>query len=320
MEEKPRLSDRIRRTARFKHLSLRTENSYLNWIRRFYLFCNRRDPARLGKEEIRNFLSHLATDKHVSASTQNQAFSAILFLYRDVLQIELPQIEHVERPRIKKRIPVIFTRSQAKAVLSEINGIHKLMASLLYGSGLRLMECVRLRVKDLDLDRNQIVVRDTKGQNARITLLPLSLKQPLEEHLKRVQFLHTEDLAQGFGEVYLPDALERKYPSAPKEWGWQYVFPATKRSIDPVTGKIRRHHASESLLQRAVKTAIRKAKIKEPGSCHTFRHSFATHLLEQGYDIRTVQELLGHKDVSTTMIYTHVLRGVRGIQSPIDSE
>ena len=299
MEEKPRLSDRIRRTARLRHLSIRTENSYLNWIRRFYLFCNKQDPARLGKEEIRNFLSHLAADRHVSASTQNQAFSAILFLYRDVLQIELPQIEHVQRAKIKKRIPIIFTRAEAKAILSEMNGIYKLMACLLYGSGLRLMECIRLRVKDLDFHYNHIVVRDTKGQNARITLFPLALKEQLERHLKHVQLLHKEDLADGFGHVYLPDALERKYPAAPKEWAWQYVFPASKRSIDPRTGKMRRHHASESLLQRAVKSAIRRARIRKPGSCHTFRHSFATHLLEQGYDIRTVQDLLGHKDVST---------------------
>jgi integron integrase len=318
MNRSPKLSERIRQTARLKHLSLTTEKSYLNWIKRFYFFNQQKDLTLLSSEDIRNFLSHLATQQNVSASTQNQALCALLFLYNDVLQLNLPRIENIERPKIKKRFPVVFTQKEVKVILLNMQGLYRLMASLLYGSGLRLMECLRLRVKDLDFNRNQIIIQDSKGQNSRITVLPISLKKQLQLQLKKVELLHQQDLTEGFGSVYLPHALELKYPSASKTIAWQYVFPAARRSIDPRSKKIRRHHLSESLLQRAVKTAIKKSRIIKPGSCHSLRHSFATHLLEKGYDIRTVQLLLGHKDVSTTMIYTHVLKGIDGVKSPID--
>jgi integron integrase len=315
---KPKLSDRIRQAARFKHLSLRTETSYFNWIKRFYLFYDRQDPASLNAAQIRDFLSNLATVHRISPSTQNQALCALLFLYKDVLQIEIPRIDNIERPKIKKKIPVVFTVAEVKSILSNMQGTYRIMASLLYGSGLRLMECLRLRIKDIDFERNQILVRDTKGQNARITVLPGSLKPALMLHLKKVQLLHQEDLNAGFGSAYLPDALERKYPNAAKTWAWQYVFPASKRSLDPRSKTIRRHHIADSQLQKAVKLAVQKSRIAKPGGCHSLRHSFATHMLEKGYDIRLVQQLLGHKDVNTTMIYTHVIRSVRDVRSPID--
>ena len=315
------LSERIRNTARLRHLSLRTETTYLGWIRQYYYFYDKKDPALLNIEHIRSFLSHLAVKRRVSPSTQNQALCALLFLYKDVLQIELPRIENIERAPIKRKIPTVFTPTEAKTILFQLRGsVYYLQACLLYGSGLRLMECIRLRVKDLDFQANQIHVQDTKGQNARITILPVALKPSLERHLSKVKLIHQEDVAEGFGEVYLPYAIDRKYPAASREWAWQYVFPAARRSIDPRSGKMRRHHISESLLQRAVKSAVRKSGIMKPGGCHTFRHSFATHLLERGYDIRTIQQLLGHKDVNTTMIYTHILKSTRGIQSPIDFE
>jgi integron integrase len=320
MQQKQKLSDRVRHTARLKHLSLRTENSYLNWIKRYYLFNNKKDPSHLGIEEVRNFLTHLAVNQHIAESTQNQALCALLFLYKDVLNLEFPRIENIVRPKIKKKIPIVFTHQEVKAILSNLNPPYRLMASLLYGSGLRLMECLRLRVKDLDLNRNQIAVQDSKGQNARITILPISIKAQLQLHLKKIELLHKQDLLEGYGEVYLPYALEFKYPTAAKSWAWQYVFPASKRSIDPRSKKMRRHHLNESLLQRAVKSAINKTRIMKPGNCHSLRHSFATHLLEKGYDIRTVQSLLGHKDIRTTMMYTHLLKGIEGVQSPIDFE
>ncbi|HET9532275.1 MAG TPA: integron integrase [Blastocatellia bacterium] len=312
---KPKLLDQVRSVARLKHLSFRTEQTYLHWIKRFILFHSKRHPLDMGEREIRQFLSNLATHLMVASSTQNVAFSALLFLYKDVLKKELPLLSDIERSNRPKKLPVVFTPQEAKAVLSRFSGTYSIMANLLYGSGLRLMECVRLRVKDLDFQYNQITVRDGKGEKDRVTILPKTLREPLRRHLARVRLLHEEDLAEGFGEVYLPYALDRKYPNAAKEWIWQYVFPASRRSLDPRSGRQRRHHISEDMLQRAVRRAIRQAAITEAGNCHTFRHSFATHLLEDGYDIRTVQELLGHSDVRTTMIYTHVLnRGARGVR------
>jgi integron integrase len=313
--------DRVRDVARLKHLSLKTERSYIQWIRRFWVYHGKRNLRTLGVEEIRSFLTHLAVEGNVAASTQNQALCAILFLYRDVLKMELPYIEGIERPRQKKKLPVVFTHREAKSVLEAMGGLPRLMASLLYGSGIRLNECLRLRVKDVDFEMNQITVRDGKGETDRITMLPKSLSEPLKRQLAKAKLLHEEDLSEGFGEVHLPYALERKYPAANRSWEWQYVFPSSKRSIDPRSGKERRHHTSEMVLQRAVKVAIRKAGITKHAGCHCFRHSFATHLLEKGYDIRTIQELLGHKDVSTTMIYTHVLnRGKLGVNSPLDDD
>jgi integron integrase len=316
---KPRLFDEVRRVCRVRHLSLRTEQAYLQWIRRYIFFHQKRHPREMGEDEIRQFISHLAVDGQITASTQTVALSALLFLYRDVLKKELPYVSNIERAQKPKRLPVVFTRGETKRIFAELEGTHWLIAGLLYGSGLRLMECLRLRVKDIDFTYGQITVRDGKGEKDRITMLPAKLKQTLTRHLRKVKLLHEEDLAAGYGEVFLPYALARKYPSAPKQWGWQYIFPAARRSIDPRSGKERRHHLSETTIQKAVKNAIRKTRISKNGSCHTFRHSFATHLLEEGYDIRTVQELLGHKDVKTTMIYTHVLnRGGRGVKSPID--
>ncbi|MGZ5435453.1 MAG: integron integrase [Pyrinomonadaceae bacterium] len=269
--------------------------------------------------EIREFISHLAASEGVSASTQTVALSALLFLYRDVLKQELPYISNIERARKPKRLPVVFTRDETKRILANLEGTQWLIAALLYGSGLRLTECLRLRVKDIDFTYGQVVIRDGKGEKDRLTMLPAKLKQPLLRHLQKIKVLHEEDLRAGYGEVFLPYALARKYPNAPKQWGWQYVFPAATRSVDPRSEKERRHHLSDSSVQKAVKMAVRRAGIVKNASCHAFRHSFATHLLESGYDIRTIQELLGHKDVRTTMIYTHVLnRGGRGVQSPMD--
>jgi integron integrase len=316
---KPRLIDEVRAVARVRHLSLSTEQAYVAWIRRFIVFHNKRHPREMGETEIRAFISHLAVNKNISASTQTVALSALLFLYRDVLKQELPYVNNIERARKPKRLPVVFTRDETKRILANLEGTHWLIAGLLYGSGLRLMECLRLRVKDIDFTYGQLTIREGKGDKDRITMLAAKLKQPLMRHLQKVRMLHEEDLAAGYGEVFLPHALARKYPNAPKQWGWQYVFPAAKRSLDPRSGVERRHHLSGTSVQKAVRAAMTKARVLKHGSCHTLRHSFATHLLEQGYDIRTVQELLGHKDVRTTMIYTHVLnRGGRGVQSPID--
>lgn len=273
----------------------------------------------MGENEIRAFISHLAVEGGISASTQTVALSALLFLYRDVLKHELPYVSNIERAKKPKRVPVVFTRHEIKRILANLEGTHWVVAALLYGSGLRLMECLRLRVKDIDFTYNQIIVRDGKGEQDRITMLPGKLKEPVMRHLQKTKVLHEGDLAAGYGHVYLPYALARKYPNAPKEWGWQYVFPAPQRSNDPRSGIERRHHLSDKAIQKAVKKALQGAGIAKHGSCHTLRHSFATHLLESGYDIRTVQELLGHQDVRTTMIYTHVLnRGGRGVLSPID--
>jgi integron integrase len=273
----------------------------------------------MGVDQIRQYLSHLATDDLVAASTQNVALAALLFLYREVLLIELPLIEDVERAKRPRHVPVVLTIEEIKRVLAQMTGTHLLMASLLYGAGLRLMECLRLRVKDIDFDYRQIIVRDGKGEKDRRTILPQPLTEPLRRHLAGIRLQHEEDVRLGCGSVYLPYALERKYPNAAAEWVWQYVFPAAKLSIDSRTGVRRRHHASEDRLQKAVKRAIQCAGVEKRASCHTLRHSFATHLLEDGYDIRTIQELLGHADISTTMIYTHVLnRGGRAVRSPLE--
>jgi len=302
-----------------RHLSLRTEDAYVAWIKRYILFHRKRHPAEMGEEEIRQFISDLAVNHRISASTQTVALSALLFLYRDVLKKELPYVSNIERAQRRRKLPVVFTRDEVRQVLTSLTGTQSLIGRILYGSGLRLMECLRIRVKDLDFTYGQITIRDGKGEKDRVTMLPESLRKSLERHLQKVKLLHEDDLDAGFGEVHLPYALGRKYPRAAREWRWQYVFPAGNRSIDPRSGLERRHHVSESAVQAAVKRAVSSAGLAKRGSCHTFRHSFATHLLEDGYDIRTVQELLGHKDVRTTMIYTHVLnRGGRGVRSPLD--
>ena len=291
----------------------------MHWIRRFMLFHGKRHPAEMGETEIGQFLSALAVDQRVSASTQNQALNAILFVYRHVLDLNPGWIDNVVRAKRPQRLPVVLRKHEVKALLDAMEGVHWIMGHLLYGAGLRLLECLRLRVKDIDFSANHIVVREGKGNKDRLTMLPLSVKASLVAHLARIRELHQHDLAHGFGSVYLPDALHRKYPNAPKQWGWQWVFPATQISVDPRSGERRRHHLHEVVLQRAVRAAARQAGIIKPVGCHTLRHSFATHLLEDGYDIRTIQELLGHKDVSTTMIYTHVLnRGGKGVTSPAD--
>ncbi len=319
MEPKTRLLDHMRNVMRLKHMSLRTEEAYVSWVKRFILFHAKRHPAEMGADEIRAFLTHLAVHGKVAASTQNGALNALVFLYRHVLKQPFPELEGIERARRPRRIPTVFTAEETQALLAQLSGTPRLMAGLLYGAGLRLMECVRLRVKDVDFAYQQITVRDGKGAQDRVTMLPQSLQEPFQRHLVKVQLLHEEDLQEGYGDVYLPYAFERKDPNAGTSWLWQYGFPASKRSIDPRSGIERRHHISETILQRAVNNAIRQAGIRKRGSCHTLRHSFATHLLENGYDIRTVQELLGHKDVRTTMIYTHVLqRGGKGVRSPLD--
>lgn len=315
----PKLLDQVRNTIRSKHYSYRTEQTYIRWITRYIHFHHTRHPKHLTGEHINAYLSYLATDRQVAASTQNQARHAILFLYREVLQIDIELSEDIVAAKQPERVPVVFTQQEVTQVLMNLTGIHHLMASLLYGSGLRLMECLRLRVKDVDFHYQQITIRDGKGRKDRVTVLPDMLHPRLQTQVKRVRTLHEQDLKDGFGRVYLPDALERKYPQAATELAWQFVFFSRQRSRDPRSGIERRHHISPSSLQRAVKQAIRQAGIPKAGSCHTLRHSFATHLLENGYDIRTVQELLGHKDIRTTMVYTHVLnKGGQGVRSPLD--
>lgn len=320
MEPRPqRLLDRVREALRVKHYSIRTEESYIAWIRRYILFHNKRHPNVMGGDEVEAFLTHLAVHGNVAASTQNQALSALLFLYREVLKKDWPRPMAALRARKPKRLPTVLTKEEVRQVLRSLSGMHPLLAKWLYGSGLRLMECVRLRVKDVDFRQRQIMGRDGKGRQDRVTMLPISLVTPLEEHLRHVRRLHEEDRARGYGSVYLPFALERKYPHAHREWMWPYVFPSDRLSQDPRTAIVRRHHMSESGLQKAVREAARSAGIPKRVNGHAFRHSFATHLLADGYDIRTVQELLGHKDVKTTMIYTHVLnRGGLVVRSPLD--
>jgi integron integrase len=307
--------------ARMRRLGMsrRTEEAYLGWIRRFVIANGKRHPRELGARQVEAFLTRLAMEGKVAPSTQNQALSGLLFMYREVLGIELPWMEEIRRAKRPQRLPVVLAREEVQALLGELDGVAWLMASVLYGSGLRLMECVRLRVKDLDFVRGEITVRQGKGGKDRRTMLPSRLRDPLQAQLREARRTHQRDLAAGFGEVWMPDALARKYVGAAREWGWQYVFPARVRSRDPRTGMVRRHHLDESMLQRAVKAAVGRAGIDKPATCHTLRHSFATHLLEAGYDIRTIQELLGHKDLATTQIYTHVLnRGGGGVLSPLD--
>jgi integron integrase len=305
---------------RSRHYSPRTEQTYCHWVKRYIFFHNVRHPAEKGETEVNVFLTHLATSGKVSASTQNQALSALLFLYRYVLGNPLGKLGEVARARKPHRLPVVLTRQEVRAVLSRLEGDKWLMASLMYGAGLRLAECLRLRVQDVDFEAQQILVRDGKGFKDRITMLPEAVKRPLTDHLESVRRIHARDLADGYGRVDLPGALTRKYPRAAWEWRWQHVFPQEHRWVNPRTGEQGRHHIDESLIQRAVKGAVSAAGIAKHATCHTLRHSFATHLLEDGYDIRTIQELLGHKDVKTTMIYTHVLnRGGRGVRSPVDS-
>ena len=316
----PKLLDQLRAEIRVRHYSIRTEQAYVDWVRRFILFHNKRHPKEMGAGELRDFLSHLAVDRNVSASTQNQAKSALLFLYGQVLKIELPWLEEVISAKTAKRLPVVLTQVEVRNLLNAMSGTMGLMASLLYGTGMRLMEGLRLRVKDVEFSRREIIVREGKGNKDRVTVLPENLMLPLQAHLVKVKALHERDLDAGFGEVYLPNALAVKYPKAPKAWGWQFVFPSVARSTDPRTGIERRHHIYETSVQRAVREAAKLAEIHKPVTPHVLRHSFATHLLQSGYDIRTVQELLGHKDVQTTMIYTHVLnRGGRGVVSPLDN-
>jgi integron integrase len=316
---KPKLLDQVRQAIRTRHYSEKTEKAYVHWIKRFIFFHNKRHPVEMAELEIGQFLSSLATDGHVSASTQNQAFNALLFLYHEVLNKRIGLIDGVVRAKRPHRLPVVLTKDEVKNVIDQMIGAPRLMAILLYGAGLRLMECCCLRIKDIDFSRNEIVVRAGKGDKDRHTMLPSVVRNSLFEHFRDVKLQHDEDLKNGLGRVSLPKALDRKYPNAGKEWGWQWAFPATSHYSDTVTGEKRRHHLHESVLQRAFKEARLKAGVFKPAGPHTLRHSFATHLLENGYDIRTVQELLGHTDVSTTMIYTHVLnRGGKGVRSPAD--
>jgi integron integrase len=305
-----KLLDQVRTSARLRHLSMKTEKAYVHHIKRYIIFHGLKHPREMAAEHIRDYLSYLAVDKNVAASTQNVAFAALLFLYRDVLKQGLERIEDVERARLSRHLPVVLTRDEVSKVLNNLDGVAYLAAALMYGSGLRLMECLRLRVKDLDFSYNQIIVRSGKGGKDRVTPMPAKLKEPLRKQLLKARLLHQQDLQEGFGTVGLPYALARKLPGAQRDWAWQYVFPAGKRSRDPRSGIEQRHHLHESVLQKAVVAAMRKSTTKR-GTCHSLRHSFATHLLEDGHDIRTIQELLGHKDVRTTMIYTHVLHPVR---------
>jgi integron integrase len=315
----PRLLDHVREAARVRHFSRRTESAYVGWIRRFIFFHGKRHPAEMGAPEVTQFLTALAVQGRVAASTQNQALSALLFLYRDVLGHHLPWLDEVVRAKRPARLPVVLTPEEVRALLGRMHGVPRLMATLLYGAGLRLLECAHLRVKDVDFARNQLTVRSGKGDKDRATMLPAVVKADLARHLERAKRQHEEDLRHGAGWVELPSALARKYPNAGREWPWQWVFPATRFYLDAATGQRRRHHLHESVLQRAVREAVLRTGIPKRVTCHTFRHSFATHLLEDRQDIRTVQELLGHRDVSTTMIYTHVLnRGPAGVQSPAD--
>lgn len=319
MSHKPRLLDRVREAIRLRHYSYRTEQQYVSWIRRYILFHGKRHPGDLGGDHVEAFLSHLALSRHVASATQAQALSAVLFLYKHVLNAPLPWLDSVVRAKRPKRIPVVLSRQECLAVLSHLDGPCGLVARLLYGSGLRILEALRLRIKDIDLQRRVIVVRDGKGAKDRITVLPESLVTELRRHLRLVRERHQQAMARGYGGVELPNALAQKYPRAPFETGWQYVFPASSPSRDPRCGTWRRHHLSLKLMQRRVKIAVRAAGIEKPASCHTFRHCFATHLLESGSDIRTVQELMGHSSVKTTQIYTHVLnRGGIAARSPLD--
>ncbi len=314
-----KLLDQVRNEIRKKHYSIRTEDAYCGWIKQFILFHDKKHPEDMGEQEISEFVSYLAVERNVASSTQNQALNAIVFLYKHVLRKDLGNFGPMERAKKPERLPVVLSKDETRRVLLHMTGEAKLMAQLLYGCGLRLMECARLRVKDIDFEQNQIIVRDGKGMKDRSTMLPEQIKELLRDQIEKVKMIHAQDIKDGGGEVYLPYALERKYPRAAKEFGWQYVFAADRISEDPRSQKLRRHHIHETTLQKAVRAAALKAGLTKPVSPHTFRHSFATHLLEAGYDIRTVQELLGHQSVQTTMIYTHVIRkGGMGVKSPLD--
>ena len=315
-----KLLDRVREAIRYRHYSIRTERAYVEWVRRFVIFHHKRHPAEMGGGEVKAFLSHLATEGDVAAATQQQALSALLFLYREVLGIDLPWMHDLARPKKPKRLPVVLTPAEVRRVIEQLEGTRALMVRLVYGTGMRLMECLRLRVKDIDFGQKEILIRNGKGAKDRVTMLPANLVGPLREHVQRVHVLWKADRDYDLPGVYLPNALARKYPNAPRDWGWFWVFPATELSVNPQTGEVLRHHVHEQALQRAIRQAVRAAGITKPATTHSLRHSFATHLLQAGYDIRTVQELLGHADVSTTMIYTHVLnRGGRGVVSPLDA-
>ncbi len=318
--ERPKLLDRMRAVLRTRHYSIRTEDAYVQWVKRFILFHGKKHPSEMGSEEINEYLTHLAVERHVSASTQSQALAAILFLYRDVLGEEVPWLTELVRAPRRERAPVVLTREEVRRLLGEMSGTAQLVARLLYGTGMRLLEGLRLRVKDLDFETGEVVVRAGKGNKDRTTTLPRVLSVGLQRHMERVRALHDRDVSEGFGRVWVPDALEVKYPNANASWSWQWVFPAGKRSIDPRSGIERRHHLGEQVIQRAVRDAVRGARIAKAATPHTLRHSFATHLLGSGHDIRTVQELMGHADVKTTMIYTHVLGlGASGVRSPLDA-
>jgi len=321
-DNQPKLLDLVRGKIRLKHYSIRTEQAYVDWIKRYIFHFDKQHPKDLGAQHVDQFLTYLAVHGKVSASTQNQAKSALLFLYREVLVAPLPWLDDVEQAKTPKRLPVVLTKEEVQAILSRLEGTHHLIVSLLYGTGMRILEVLRLRVKDIDFARKEIFVRDGKGFKDRITMMPVKLVKPLRVHLEKVKLMHEDDLLKGFGSVYLPNALAKKYPYAARDWAWQYVFPSKRLSVDPRSeeGVTRRHHIQDQAIQRAVRQAVVDAGITKVATPHTFRHSFATHLLESGYDIRTVQELLGHSDVTTTMIYTHVLnKGGKGVDSPLDS-
>lgn len=316
----PRLLDRVRGEIRARHYSIRTEDTYVQWIRRFILFHGKRHPKEMGAAEVGAFLTHLAAERNVSASTQNQAKAALLFLYGQVLKIDLPWLDEVVTGRTQRRLPVVLTQAEVRGLFHEMNGTAALVATLLYGTGMRLMEGLRLRIKDVEFSRRELIVRNGKGGKDRVTVLPENLMLPLQKQMAHAKALHDADLRAGFGDVWLPDALAVKYPQAARAWGWQWLFPGAARSTDPRTGEVRRHHLHEQSIQRMVALAAKRSGVDKPCSPHVLRHSFATHLLQAGYDIRTVQELLGHSDVKTTMIYTHVLnRGGRGVMSPLDN-
>ncbi len=314
-----RLGDRVRAAIRLRQLSSRTEETYLGWIRRYWLFCAKADPATFGPEKVTAFLNDLANQHEVAAATQNQALAAMLFLYREVLGIDLPWLDDLIRVEVPPRLPVVLSREEVRTLLRQLDGVPRLMAWLLYGTGMRLLECCCLRIKDVDFDRNQIAVRRGKGDKDRFTMLPGACREELKAHIDRVRRQHEQDVAAGAGHVELPGGLASKLPSASRDWAWQWVFPATRMYLHPETGQRRRHHLHETVLQNAMRRAVLVSRIPKRATCHTLRHSFATHLLEDGCDIRTVQELLGHRDVATTMIYTHVLnRGPSGVKSPLD--